>query len=537
VTNDGSGTVILPGNNGYTGGTTINAGTLQVGDGGATGSLANGAIVNNGTLIFNSTGALSLGAGAVGFSGTGQLIKRGSGLLKLIGNNTFTGGATIDPGAQLQVAEGNQGTWSCDITNHGSLLFVRQDTGVLIVTNVISGAGSVTKDVNNSNPGDVTFTGANTYTGGTIIKGGGIILGDGITPGAGSIVGDVLFANSAVEDTARTLTFNRPDDFTFSGNIVGSVTGSPVGNSGAVVQNGLGTLTLTGNNTYPGGTTINSGTLQVGAGGTSGSIGSGNVADNSVLVFNRSDNVTFGGVISGAGSVVKDGAGTLTLLTNTYTGTTTVSNGTLVVNGDHAATSTIVYGGTLGGTGTFYGPVTLEVGTTLAPGAAVGTLTINSDLTIGGNLAIELNKSLSPPNDLVVVSGVLTKTGTGTLTVANLGPALAVGDKFTLFSQPVGNSAALTITGAGATWINNLAADGSITVSSLVGPPTLNFTHTGNSLQFSWTGSYKVQAQTNGIDVGLSTNWVDYPGGGTSPVTVPIDVTKETVFFKLVSPP
>jgi hypothetical protein len=65
----------------------------------------------------------------------------------------------------------------------------------------------------------------------------------------------------------------------------------------------------------------------------------------------------------------------------------------------------------------------------------------------------------------------------------------------------------------------------------------LNFTHTGNSIQFSWTGSFKLQAQTNSLSVGLSTNWMDYPGGGTSPVTVPIGVTNGTVFFRLVSTP
>jgi fibronectin-binding autotransporter adhesin len=216
------------------------------------------------------------------------------------------------------------------------------------------------------------------------------------------------------------ITFNRPDDFTFPGNIVGD---------GSLTHGGPGTLTLTGANTYTNGTTINIGTLQVGAGGTSGSTGTGNITDNSVLVFNRSDNVTFTKVISGGGSVVQLGSGTLTLFTNSYSGTTTVSNGTLVINGDNFAASTYVAAGTLGGTGTFYGPVTLDPGTTLAPGASVGTLTINSNLSIGGNLAIEVNKSLSPPNDLVVVSGVLTNTGTGTLTVANLGPALAVGDK------------------------------------------------------------------------------------------------------------
>jgi autotransporter-associated beta strand protein len=536
LTKDGSGTVIIAGNNTYSGGTTINAGTLQIGDGGASGALNGGSpVVNNGTIIFNSTGSFVLGAGGAGpISGTGQLIKRGSGLLKLLSDNTYTGGTIIDPGAQLQVCEGNQGAIVGDIVNNGSLIMVRQDFGVFIYSGNISGTGSLTKNVNNPNAGDVTFTGTNTYTGGTFILGGTIILGDGTTPGAGSLVGDVFITNNVLQGAASMLEFNRPDDLTFRGAISGN---------GSVLHNGSGTVTLTGANTYTGGTTITTGTLRVGAGGASGAVGSGNITDNGVLVFDRSDAVTFGGAISGTGSVEQQGPGTLTLGATTYTGNTTVSKGTLVVNGDNAAAFTTVSAGTLGGAGTFAGSVTLEAGTTLAPGpsvGSVGTLTINSDLSIGGNLAIELNKSLAPPNDLVVVSGVLTGTGTGTLTVANLGPALAVGDKFTLFSQPLQNGAALTVAGAGATWANNLAVDGSITVNSVIAPPALNFTEIGNSLRFSWTDgfySFKLQAQTNSLSVGITTNWVDYPFGGTSPVTVPIDVTNGTVFFRLVPKP
>ncbi len=547
VTNDGTGTVVLAGNNSYLGGTTINTGTLQIGAGGGTGTLdINGGVVNNGTLIFNSTAAFTLN-GVI--SGTGQLIKQGSGLLKLLGNNTFTGGTTVAAGGVLQICSGNQGSFASPvITNNGTLLFVRQDNNAFTNAGNIIGTGSVTKEANNDNFGDVTFTGTNTYTGGTFIRAGAIILGDGTTAGAGSITGNVTFGNSSISDVAaKTLTFNRPEDYTFSGNIIGAVTNVGTGagqvasqNAGSVVKNGPGVLTFTGTNSYPAGTTINFGTLQVGNGGTSGSIGTGTVTDNDTLVFNRSDNLTFGGVISGSGSVVKMGAGTLTLVTNTYTGTTTVSNGTLIVTGDNAANSAYVYAGTLGGTGTFSGPIILEKGSTLAPGApvgSIGTLTVNSDLSIGGNLAIKVDKSRSPSSDVVVVSGALANTGTGTLTVANLGPALAVGDKFTLFSQPLQNGAALTVTGASATWINNLAVDGSISVSSVVGPPTLSFTQTGNSLQFSWGGGFKLQAQTNSINVGISNNWADYPGGGTSPVTVPLDATKGTAFFRLVSKP
>ena len=525
VTNDGTGTVILAGNNTYNGGTTINAGTLQIGNGGATGSLDhNGDILNNSVLVVNTTGAFNLNST---ISGTGSFTKRGSGLLKLLGTETYTGLTTIDPGGLLQICSGNQGAFGPgNIVDNGTLLFVRQDTGVFGVSGVISGFGSVTMDSNNTQPGDMTLSNNCTYTGGTIIKGGAIILGDGVTPGFGSIAGNVGFAAPGAGATARSLTFNRPDNYTFAGSIGGN-------NDGSVVQNGTGTVTLTGNNTYTNGTTINSGTLQVGVGGASGSIGTGDVLDFGVLAFNRSDDVTFGGAIICSGSLVKLGAGKLTLTArNSSIGTTTVSNGTLVINTDVYYSSILAAAGTLGGTGTVYGPVTLNPGATLAPGTSVGTLTINDDLSIGGNLTIEVNKSLSPSNDLVVVSGVLTNTGTGTLTVANLGPALAVGDKFKLFSQPVQNGAALTVIGAGGSWINNLAVDGSIAVI----PPTLKFAQIGNNLQFTWTGSFKLQSQTNGLNTDIN-SWGDYPGGDTSPITVSIDVTKDTVFFRLVSAP
>jgi autotransporter-associated beta strand protein len=535
LTNDGSGTLILPGNNAYSVGTTINNGTVQAGTGGATGTLSPTApIANNGTLIFNSTSDSTI-AGVI--SGTGNLIKRGSGVLKFLGADTYTGTTTIDLGAQLQVWEGNAGAnASSAITNNGTLIMARQDNGVAIYAGPISGDGKLMIRVSNGNNGDSTLTGSNSYTGGTYLNGGGLILGNNSTPGGGAITGNVFLTNDVIHATfsafeGASIAFNRPDDFTFPDNIVGE---------GSVTQEGSGRLTLTGMNDYTNGTTITSGILQVGAGGITGSAGTGSITDNSELDYDRSDSVTVSRVISGGGSLVQFGSGKLILTAdNTYTGTTTVSNGTLVVNGANAAVSTYVAGGRLGGTGTLNGPVTLDAGTTLTPGASVGTLTINSDLSFGGNLAIEVNKSLSPSNDLVVVSGVLTNTGTGTLTVSNLGPALAVGDTFTLFSQPVLNGAAMTVIGGGATWTNNLAVDGSISVVSIpvVTPPILNYTRIGNSLQFTWTGSFKLQAQTNSLSVGIRSNWGDYPGGGTSPITVPIDATQATVFFRLAPAP
>ena len=99
----------------------------------------------------------------------------------------------------------------------------------------------------------------------------------------------------------------------------------------ALVKQGTGTMVLAGANNYTGGTTITSGTLQIGTGGSAGSI-TGGVTDNATLAFNRSDNVTYGSAIGGTGNLAKYGVGTLTLSTaNTFGGVTLVNSGTLLL--------------------------------------------------------------------------------------------------------------------------------------------------------------------------------------------------------------
>src|SRR4029077_8465931 len=118
-------------------------------------------------------------------------------------------------------------------------------------------------------------------------------VGNGGT--TGSIVGNVT--------DNGVLAFNRTDSVTYGGGVSGS---------GSLTQAGSGTLILSGANTYSGGTTISAGTLQIGNGGTTGSI-VGDVTDNGVLAFNRSDSITFAGNISGSGSVLLMGTGTVAL--------------------------------------------------------------------------------------------------------------------------------------------------------------------------------------------------------------------------------
>lgn len=526
VTNDGSGTVILAGNNSYNGGTTINAGTLQLGNGGGTGSLAGGVpIVDNGLLIFDSSGTFSYN-GAI--SGTGNVIAK-RGYTKAIGANSYSGWTEIDSGATFVPTENNQGAIvSSVVTNNGTLRFMCYDTRQPYYGNVV-GSGKVQMGANNAtyDAGEIVLAGTNTYTGGTYIGGNHLIFGDGITPQAGSFVGNVYFVNNfeTSDDTIRRLIFNRPDDFTYGGNIVTNFT-SPQSNLGIVNQNGSGTLTLTGTNTYAGGTVINAGAIQVGNGGTSGTIGYGGVTDSGTLIFNHSDNMAFAGNIAdgttGPGSVVQTGSGTLTLSSPnlTYTGATTVSNGTLVVSGGNLAGELDVDGGT-------FAP---------AAAGAVGNVNVAGAMNLNsGTVLVTVNTGLSPSNSTFTVTGGVNYAG-GTLELVNAGSSLAVGDQFTLFNQAVSGGAAVRILSPGFTVINNLAVDGSVTVSSVISArQTITASVSAGQMTLSWPNAgVHLEVQTNSLAVGLSTNWFSIPGTTASnSYTVPLNSTNGCVFYRL----
>ena len=250
-------------------------------------------------------------------------------------------------------------------------------------------------------------------------------------------------------------------------------------------------------------------------------------------------------------SITKSGSGTWTLPgNNTYTGSTVVSNGTLVVSGTiggGTTNATVVAGGKLAGIATIVDAVNVLTGGTLSPGTnnIPGTLTINNSLNLSGAVAATINKSLAQSNSLLVVSGTVTNQGGASIVVNNVGPALAVGNSFTLFSQAVSNGAAMTISpapGAGLAWQNNLAVDGSISVVTGTANYSTNITASvsGNVLTLTWPMTHLgwiLQDQTNALSVGLTTNWFDVAGSAASNTNViNINSANPAVFYRLRNP-
>jgi fibronectin-binding autotransporter adhesin len=343
----------------------------------------------------------------------------------------------------------------------------------------LSGAGTVNTDngiaatidapiVNGSSTsltkvgsGTLILTGANTYSGGTTISGGTLQLGNGGT--TGSILGNVT--------DNGTFAINRSDAVTFSGAISGS---------GAFQQLGAGTTTLTADNNYTGGTTISAGTLQLGIGGTTGSI-VGNVLDNGVLAVNRSNALALGGVISGSGAFEQRGAGATTLSgANTYTGATTISNGTLTIAAGGSVTSNVTNGAAFNNSGSVAGNV-----------ISSGTFTNNASGT---------------------VSGLLTNTAGTTTNAGQLnGGALVTGGTLNTSGTILNgltNAATVNASGGG---VNGAIANNANGTFNVLGTVTSDniFTNTANAtLAIGASGAYTLQ--------GLLTNSgaVTVAGGG-----------------------
>ncbi|MFM8763964.1 MAG: autotransporter-associated beta strand repeat-containing protein, partial [Spartobacteria bacterium] len=326
---------------------------------------ANATNTANTTLSANTTvrHLMVSSGGNVGIGGTGVTLTLNSTAgpsLHLTGSasNVTISVPVIVAGGGIQIDEGNLEVTSVsgsavEVGTAAGTSFAFNTDSTLSFNGTIAGGGSFAKRGN----GTLTLNGSNDYTGGTTVS-------------AGTLAGNADNLQGNIANSGAVL-FDQSANGTYSGILSGA---------GSLSKQGTGTLTLTGNNTYTGNTTISAGTLAM-----TGLLGGGNysasITNNATLLLASNSNQTLGGVISGTGDLTKNGNGTTTLsANNTYTGTTTISAGTLAVSG------------LLGG-GNYSANITNN-------GALI--IASNSNQTLGG---------------AITGAGSLTKNGSGTLTL------------------------------------------------------------------------------------------------------------------------
>ncbi|OIR14878.1 extracellular serine protease precursor [mine drainage metagenome] len=468
----GSNTLVLTGANTYSGSTTISDGTLQLGNGGTSGSIA-GNIVDNATLTLDRGDAVTL---SNVISGSGSLVMAGSGSLTLTSANSFTGttivsggtlvmgnlsalaystldydnqGGTVSFGtlgsASLGGISGGESLALANASSSPVALTVGGNNAATTYSGALSGAGSLTK----VGSGILTLTGANTYTGGTTVTGGFIDFASSSNLGSGLVTlngGGLQWASGTTTDISSQLAPLGSNGGTLDTNGNSVTFASALSGTGSVTKAGSGTLTLSVANSYSGSTTVSGGSLQFGVdnalpsptavsvssgatldlNGHAGSVGSlagsGSVAlgSGSLSVGSDGSSTTFSGVIAGSGSLTKTGSGSLTLSgANTYSGPTSVSGGVLNLNGSASNSAfTVASGGTLSGSGSV-GALTVASGGTLSPGNSPGTLSAgNTTFAGGGSFTWQINaasgsQGQNPGWDLLNVNGTLTLSASG----------------------------------------------------------------------------------------------------------------------------
>ncbi|PXP49816.1 fibronectin-binding autotransporter adhesin ShdA [Salmonella enterica] len=441
IVKSGSDELIVTGDNNYSGGTTISGGTLTADH---ADSLGSGDIDNSGVL--------KVGEGELEniLSGSGSLVKTGTGELTLSGDNSYSGGTTITGGTLT--ADHADSLGSGDIDNSGVL-----KVGEGELENTLSGSGSLVK----TGTGELTLSGGNDYSGGTTIIGGTLTADHADSLGSGDI------DNSGVLQVGE-------------GELKNTLFGS-----GSLVKTGTGELTLNGDNDYSGGTTIDDGVLIA---DNADSLGTGAVANNGVLQVGEGE---LKNTLSGTGSLVKIGTGELTLNgDNDYSGGTTITGGTLIAASVNAL-----------GSGDIDNSGVLQVGegelknTLFGSGSLVktgtGELTLSGDNTYSGGTTIS-GGTLIAANVNALGSGDIDNSGTlildanGAFELANVTThsgattALAAGSTLDAgqFTQEDGSTLSIDLGAA--------TDDAVITADSVALGGTLNVTGIG-SVTDSWT--------------------------------------------------
>ncbi|MFM7206527.1 MAG: beta strand repeat-containing protein [Planctomycetaceae bacterium] len=248
-----------------------------------------GTLASSGTAIFAGTPGTvtvsgSVAAGGLAFAVDGYAVSGGTISLAAGSIVSASAGVTASIGSWLTRDAASSTTF--DVAASASLL----------LTGPITGGAALLK----TGSGDLVLAGTATSTGTTTVSAGWLRLGAGGDSGA---VGGPVTLTTA----EAALVLDRSDDLAFATRVSGS---------GGLFKEGGNTVTLTGSNSYTGGTTLFAGTLVVGDGGTAGSIAAGSPLDlaaGTALVFDRADDVAFSGTVAGGGAIVQRGGGRLVL--------------------------------------------------------------------------------------------------------------------------------------------------------------------------------------------------------------------------------
>ena len=440
ITKTGTGTMIFAGINSYTGTTTIADGglTLQspglavpgnlvVGDGVGTGAtvlvsaasqiatVSEVTIKSDGTLNLNgqtaTVAAVSMTGGAIALGTSGNLSINGAlgmsgGTISGTTSSLSLGG---DVTATSSVANG-QATITTNVVLNSTRTFtvnLGNTQPELTITGAVSDGAAASGIFKTGSGTTDLITTTNTFSGqstinqgvlrikasGTFAIQGSIVIGNNVDAANSAILRDLTFGNDISATTPIVINSSGLLDIS-TGSVAEHI--GPLSGSGAV---NLGTLTLT-------------------------IAGDGTAA-------------TFDGLISGAGKIVKSGTGTQTLTkNNTYTGTTTINAGALIINGSQSASDvTVNDGATLGGAG-FVGAVTCTGASSIAPGSTIpGTLTTkNVSMSTTGSFKIDLASSTANGFDLLNTTGTVAVGGALNLTPASSFHAL-IGTKLVIVSN------------------------------------------------------------------------------------------------------
>jgi autotransporter-associated beta strand protein len=369
--------------------------------------------ITNGGLL-NAAAGFRLGLGAAAGTGLGSVLIDGFGSKMSTHFLSATGPSSIDVrnGGSLSVADFFELSDQASLTVSGASALVEigspnfTSTGATVS---VSEGGRIKAPAMNLNSSE---------------KKAGVL-----NIGVGGKAGTFDVPQVALDRSAK-VNFNHTDFLNFSSQINGEGSVNKIGSD-------FGVTALTAANTYTGGTNILSGALQVGNGGTTGSI-VGDVNNNGALIFNRSDNMTFSGVISGAGDVVKAGSGVVTLSgMNTYTGATIIAEGTLQVDGsiDSSSRVTIAPGAVLTGSGRM--PALVMNGTMALYGVPGTSLGISGNLTMSADSVYEA-RVRGTMADRINVAGNATLAGT--LKLIPRGAPYVFKSPYTLLSAAGGRS-------------------------------------------------------------------------------------------------